>query len=259
MSVKRLLVSSGIVLVAPLFLSLQANATILIDDFITVQNGEVTNSVPPTQSTGSSLATLTAIGVERDLYVEKTAGLDGERVRARVNPNGQNLLRMTIDEARGRVVVTWDGVDGLAGPNQVNYGGLGGIDFSAETSIELLVTFSDVGGPVQLTFWDADDLTGNTFARTTLNVPGGVPSGSSVLLSTPLSSFTAFGGSLANIFSSVGAIQMTIDATAVAQEGWDARFDYLRTIRTVPEAATLGLFGLSLVGLGLVRKTRRNA
>ena len=40
MSVKRLLVSSGIVLVAPLFLSLQANATILIDDFITVQNGD---------------------------------------------------------------------------------------------------------------------------------------------------------------------------------------------------------------------------
>lgn len=258
MFIKRLCVSSGIALATLLLLWQQAGATILIDDFVTIQNGEVSATVPPNQSTGSSLATVSAIGVERDLFVEKTAGLDGERVRARINPNGLDLLRMTIDEARGRVVVTWDGFDGLAGPNQVNYAGLGSIDFSGETALELLVTFSDIGGPVHITFWDASDLTGNTFAKATLVVPGGVPSNSSVLLSMPLSSFVATGGTLANIFDSVGAIQMVIDATAVAQEGWDARFDYIRTVR-IPEAATLGIFGLGLIGLGIAARRRHTA
>lgn len=39
------------------------------------------------------------------------------------------------------------------------------------------------------------------------------------------SSFSATGGDLNDILGNVGAIQMEIDATAVAQEGWDMRMD----------------------------------
>ncbi|MBU0717686.1 MAG: hypothetical protein KJ749_05505, partial [Planctomycetes bacterium] len=90
---------SRFVLVVAIFLSTlvwQSPAfamVLMIDDFITVQDVEVDAVAPPSQSAGSSLNTASAIGVERDLYVEKTAGTAGERIRARVNPNGESLLR----------------------------------------------------------------------------------------------------------------------------------------------------------------------
>jgi hypothetical protein len=229
--------------------------TQLIDDFVVVQNAEVDAAAPPIQSDGSSQGGVMAIGGERDLYVEKTAGGDGERVRARVNPNGLDLLRQTIDDASGRTVVTWDGTDGLFRPDQVQYNGLGSVDFSIYDALEMLVTFSDVGGPVRFTFWDSNDLSGGTFAQTTFAVPGGIPAGSSVMLSRNfnLTDFTATGGTLANILDSVGAIQMEIDARATAQEGWDMRIDLIGAVGTqevppptVPEPSSL----LSLLALG---------
>ena len=248
-----LCVAASVLAIAPA----QSFANFLIDDFITVQNAEVTAAAPGIQSTGNVMNTASAIGVERDLYVEKTVGGDGERVRARVNPNGLDLLRMTVDDARGRVVVTWDGSDGLFGPGQVDYDGLGSIDFTVDQVLQILVTFSDVGGPVRLTFWDANDLTGNTYAQHTFNVPGGIPAASMVLLSAAFNNanFTAVGDSLSNILASVGAIQLEIDATAVAQQGWDMRIDF---VRTVPEPATLAMLGLGFAGL-LVAGRRKSS
>lgn len=118
-------------------------ATFVIDDFITVQCVEVTAA--GASSAGSSVNTTSAIGIERDLFVEKTAGTDGERARVRINPNSEDLLRMTIDEANARVTVTWDGADNLPGRNDVDYDGLGGIDLSAFDTLNLSLTFSDIG------------------------------------------------------------------------------------------------------------------
>jgi len=235
--------------------------TSFIDPFNTPQAAEVVTSAVPATA-GSTTTAPFAIGGERDIWVQKTAGGEGERVRTRVNPNGETLLRQTIDDANGRTRVTWDGDDGDAAT--VDYAGLGGLDFLIYTTLDLMVTFSDVGGPINFTFWDASDLTGQTYARTTFTVPGSVPAGSSLLLTRnfTMADFSVFGtgATLTSILGNVGAIQMEIDATAVAQEGWDSRYDYVAV--TGPDAAVplpapilLSIAGLAaLGGLGLRRR-----
>lgn len=68
---------------------------VLIDDFIVPQTVEVTTTATAIGFNATSASGITAIGGERELYVRKTAGGNGERVRSRVNPEGLDLLRMT--------------------------------------------------------------------------------------------------------------------------------------------------------------------
>ena len=257
-------------IVGLLFLmSLPASAAVVtIDKFETAQTVE-TDLIAPA-SAANSLNTATALGVERDLAVDKTAGDAGERIRARVNPGGLNLLRQSLDDARGRTAVTWDGPDGLPGTSQVDFDGLGGFDFAAQSSqVDLSLTFSDLGGPIRFTFWDADDPTGATFATGTMNAPGGVISGSMVPLSLPFASLAPTGGTLVDILDSVGAVQMIIDATALAQEGWDMRIDFLQTSGApfftpptngeIPEPSTLLLLGVGAVLVLPFRRRRQRS
>lgn len=255
-------------LVGGLLAASPAHAVALfIDDFVTPQSVDV--SAPAAVAASGNVAnTATAIGVERDLWVEKTFGDAGSDMTARINPNGINLLRQSIGEALGRAVVTWDGPDGVAGPANVDFDGLGGLDFLIYDTLELKVTFSDLGGPVNFRFWSAADPTGNIYADTTFAVPGLIPSGSNVILTRSLSTpdFTAVGGTLASILGNVGAIQMTVDARAGTQEGWDSRYDFVRLTGpdtpAIPLPATLllGLAGTGALGaLGLRRRRRRPA
>lgn len=223
-----------------------------IDGFFTTQEVNVAGAAPPNQFGFSSVTAAGVIGGERDLQVIKTQGADGERVRARVNPLGSNLLRMTIDEANGLVQVVWDGIDGSSALNPF---GLGGIDLSAgllNPFFELNLTFSDVGGPIVLEVFQQGSIT--NFAQAVLSAPGGIASGSSILLTQAFSDFIAFGtSSLDAIFRNVGAIAMTIDARATAQEGWDMRLDYIKT-RGTAQVALPGSLALAMVGLVLLRR-----
>lgn len=213
----------------------------------------VGNSVNPTA---------TAIGVERDLFVQKTFGTATQQVNVEINPLDENLLRMVNGQSRGRVFVTWDGVDGLPGPDQVNFNGLGGIDFSIYDALEIAIAFSDLGSPINFTFWDGNDLTGNTFAEMTFIIPPNIEEDPEANPPIPASvfsknfnttDFTVTGpASLADILSRVGAIQMEIDATLLT--GWDMNMDIVRVVGqeevptppSVPEPSTM----ISLLALG---------
>ncbi len=256
---QRALLLASVALVASITAHLSRAAVVdawMIDDFVATQDVSVDAAAPPNQLNFASTVAPTAIGGERDLLVTKTAGVAGERVRARINPLGANLLRLTQDEANGTVVVSWDGFDGSGA---IDASGLGGIDLGAglvNPFFELNLTFSDVGGPIVLEVFEQGNI-GN-FAQATINAPGGVASGSSLLLTKAFSDFIAFGSSsLGAIFGNVGAIAMTIDARAVAQEGWDMRLDYLKTRGTVPVTTIALPGGLALMGLGLAAMRRR--
>jgi hypothetical protein len=168
--------------------------------------------------------------------------------------------------------VIYDGIDGGPEPTgtsfpTVDYDGLGGLDLTAglqDTFFELLLTFSDIGGPLILTVYEQGGA-GSNYAQTTFALPGGVPTGSSNIQTKrmDLSDFNLFGtAALGDVFTNAGAIVMEINATAVAQEGWDMRIDYLKTRGTeplppptpTPSPATLALLGAGLLGMRFVRR-----
>ena len=129
-----------------------------IDLFESAHSAETSVTAPPTQGVGSvANPTLTAIGVERDLFVSKTSGADDERLRARVNPADSTKLRIDADaEVTGSTFVTWDGIDGNPDPfTGIDFNGLGGVNLTAGgDAFELIITFSDVGGPIKFSVFD---------------------------------------------------------------------------------------------------------
>lgn len=238
--------------------ALSAQAAILIDDFSTGQPTiNLDAEAPPIQSAGSFVTPAPGvIGNERDLYGEKILGADGQRTQVQVSAL-DGALRITNDVALGRAVVTWDGIDGLFGPTQVKYDGLGTLDLSAYTGIELVVGFSDVGGPVKFTLWDGT-AGGALYITGTIDVPAGIPFGSPVKLVKDFSEFDYQAESIGDVLKRVGAIQMEVDATDLAQKGWDLQID---SVRIVPEPGSIACWGLLTVA-GVVtgiRRRRRSA
>ncbi len=224
---------------------------LLIDEFITAQTVSV-DTVP--LATGFfSGPTVSAHGVERDIFVAKTVGADGDRIRARTNPLNENKLRVSIDDGvRGYVDVVWDGADNNA---SINASGLGGISLLADgaTAFALGVSGSDVGGPVEVTVFQQGAI-GN-FLSGLFNVPAGILAGvpaDDITLYLDLASLAVTGAASANdILSSVGAIRLRVDAQAPAQEAWDSNYTFFGT---VPEPATLALVGVAAVALGAARR-----
>jgi hypothetical protein len=245
------------------FVSLPAGAGfITIDNFETVQTVEVTTGVGLPVSAGDvANPTNTALGVERDIWTTKVAGADGDRIRTRVNPNTNTLLRHSQDSGvRGTSRVTYDGIDGDA--DAIDYDGLGGLDFGVYSDgyFELGVTFNNVLGPVEIAVYDASDLTGATYAVGTIDVAAGIDDlVSPTIYQLDFSAMSLLGGATQDLFSNIGAITLTVDASAPGQGGRDTDILYLSAYTNtpgVPVPGSLPLVGLGLAGL-LARRIRR--
>ncbi len=238
-------------------------AGILIDDFGTNQELEVIAIAPPTGEASSFVAAPgDAIGGERDLVVEKTTGGNTDRIRTRANPDGNTLLRHSQESGvQGRTVVIWDGPDGLPELGDIDFTGLGGVDLldgGNSDAFEIGVEFSDIDGPIHFTVYDADDAGGGTFATATL-VVSPVAFLDFEIMELLFSSFSPTGGTLMDIFDSVGAIVMEIDGTAGDQTSWDLDLAFVRTNMVVPEPGTFvvwSLLGLSVCGWGRFRRRK---
>lgn len=220
-----------------------------IDAFETSHSAETSVMTPPPQGVGSvANPTATALGVERDLFVHKTSGADDERLRARVNPLGATKLRIDADaEVLGSVFITWDGVDGNPNPfSGIDYNGLGGVDLTAGAdSIELIASFSDIGGPIHFSVFDATANDASAVATATLNLPGGIPPNTPTAFMLPFADFTGMTSALTN----AGAVLMELEN----QGAWDVN---IVSVKTVPEPTSLGLFGAGSLLVGLIRRRR---
>jgi hypothetical protein len=212
----------------------------IIDLFETPHSAESTVTAPPPQGVGSlANPTDTAIGVERDLFVNKTSGADDERLRARVNPIGATKLRIDADaEVLGSVYITWDGVDGDPNPfTGIDFDGLQSFDLTAgANAFELVVSFSDIEGPIHFSVFDATANNASSVATATLNVPSGIAPNTPTVFSLPFASFTGTTSAL----SDAGAILMEVEGSS---GGWDLN---IVSIETVPEPASILLFGLGI-------------
>jgi uncharacterized protein (TIGR03382 family) len=235
---------------------------LVIDDFIAPHG--VTLSAAATVSGGSvKNPTVNALGVERDLWVKKTAGAQGPAIDAQINPFGKNLLRFDQGAGvRGSARITWDGIDG--NPDAIAYTGLGGVDLGLVGAgfFQIKVAFNNTAGPVDFVVYDFGDPTGTKRAAGTIALPGGIDLDPTVdpllTFNLPFASMTLQGGATADMFRSVGAITMTINAEAAGQGGRDVNLDQVVAYIDVPQPIdvppSLALMGLGLGLLGLRRR-----
>jgi len=227
-------------------LAFQVNAAMMIDDFIS-DHMAAADGVP-TVTDFSSVAAATAIGGERDLWVEKTAGADGDRIRARVNPNGLERLRHSQDSGvEGRTRVVYDGADGVV---DIDFDGLGGVNLlDGSSQFEIGVTFTDISGPITLTLYDNDDPSGATSATGGASVPGTIAS--ETVVTIPFSMYPN------SILDSVGAILFEIEGGGASLAGRDADFSFIRTGGAeIPEPAAASIWAV-LFGLAVGWKRRK--
>ena len=189
---------------------IECEATLIIDDFVTTQT---TIAIPPPISNDQNALTVSAaeaIGGERDLAVELSAGTS--EVQLRVNPFGLSDV-LLFDSSAGTVgerVVTWDGVDGAG---DVLGFGLGGIDLTQGGTLggfTMLMGVDANGANARIRLFQGN--AGN-FSEATVPIPvtGGA---ATAFVFVPFSSFTG-----PSIEGNVDAIQLFIETGNSSVDG----------------------------------------
>jgi hypothetical protein len=243
-----------------------AKSDVILDTFSTAQSVMMTLPDPSNPlyfATSTNTAALGAalLGGHRSLAILTTVGDSEDEFRLRVSTATGTVRFATDSSIKGKGLITYDGSNsgvstGYTGnkfnkPADYNIGGLNFLSLGGGIS---LFGYADNSGlPVVFTVYrDADN-----YATGTIDLPG---SNSATFGSYNVSfkNFVVTGASSLNtILTDVRAFTVELNASyASVTPGTDAVIDYI-AITGVPEPATLGLVGLSLVGVGMLRRRRQ--
>lgn len=247
--------------VAALALSAQA---VVIDDF-----NVSTPALNDFSSTGTGLWAQTGgpaaniIGGQRDIFVSKiTNPADDGDLRIRADVTGGRYRFSSDTGQSGFGIIRWDGVNALPGDNTnagaattINHTGLGGVDLTAGGGLGFLITVTnaDVGFDFRIeAYTDAGNYAWLTLTSTG---PGAyfIPFLAFALPDPPPNPTVVVVGAGAN-FSNIGALQVIVNSAGVPSEDVDFQIEIAAT--TLPEPATLGLVGATLLGLGFARRRK---
>ncbi len=130
----------------------------------------------------------------------------------------------------------------------IDFNGLQSFDLTAGAdAFEVVVSFSDIGGPIHFSVFDSTANDAAAVATATLTVPGGIAPNTPTSLVLPFASFTGTTSAL----SDAGAILMEVEDSS---GGWDLN---VVSVETVPEPYAVVLLGLGvLVAIKGARRKR---
>ncbi len=255
---KSFLKSAVIAAVAAMALSAQA---VVIDDF-SVPTGFLDDS--STNLTGlwaqSNGPVANILGGQRDIYVTKVFNpaddVDGARIRAQVSGD---RYRFSSDSGQsGFGIIRWDGVNALpadasnAGAvGTINHTGLGAENLTLGGGLGFLITVNNADLGFEFRLEAYTDALNYATIRLDSTGPG--------LYFVPFAAFSAIDPDVTIVgagvnFLTVGALQVIVNSGASPVEDVDFQIEIAAT--TVPEPATLGLVGATLLGLGFMRRRK---
>ena len=181
--------------------------TLVIDEFTELQ-GPLQRTAPGDIGipVSDSMAGVAAIGGERDIEVNMTAGNAFAVIRVFTNGEYNHGQEPSVT---GASEIVWDGPDGDG--STLDPVGLGGVDLTAgntQDAFNLVLSSADLNSTLELeVYTDAGNVSAHTIA-----LPGAVASPESLVI--PYSVFTPLAGAGAD-FTNVGAILFRIDGNAV--------------------------------------------
>lgn len=252
------------------------SAALIIDNFSALQEVRVQNASSNINT--SSLSSASLLGGNREFFLQRDAAVtNGVNNNNGVLLSQTNVLSLTThNNHRTRATITYDGSGGgdtitnsfNATPNQFQLDEdmiSAGLDPNLHKhGNQITFTFSSNAlFPLTLTFYNA---TGTQFVSRTHNIPVGTNTTANFLFS----SFTGT-GTPETVFNQVGAIVLSLgSSTFTSPNGASPSISYFAVTGTptqfdpppppsVPEPGTMGLAGLTLVGVGVVgRRRNRN-